>query len=144
MINIFVNRKYLKEKYTIGQFFLGKKYYCDTLEDKVRDYNKDGDLDDAGETKIYGETAIPYGRYHVEIHYSPKFKRMIPFVYNVKHFKYIRIHALNWPGETLGCIGVGENKVKGGLIHSRYWENKITQELHAYQKLGEKIYINII
>ena len=48
-------RKYCKDEYTIGQLFVienGKAIWvADTLEDKVRDYNKDGDLLDEGEEK---------------------------------------------------------------------------------------------
>lgn len=46
-------------KTTIGKLYLNDVFICDTLEDVCRDINKDGDLDDKGETKVYGETAIP-------------------------------------------------------------------------------------
>jgi len=145
MINIFLDRKHLKPEYAIGIMTIKEAFFaCDTLEDKVRDLNKDGDLNDPGEGKVYGKTAIPYGRYRVKICYSPKFKRKIPFILNVPHFEYIRIHALNWPSETDGCVGVGENKVKGGLINSRKWEDWLTLILLRYQQKGEEIYINII
>ena len=38
---------------------------CNTIEDKVRDLNKDGDLNDEGEEKVYAQTAIPYGTYTI-------------------------------------------------------------------------------
>ena len=58
-----VIRKYFKPTYTIGKFIVDMVKLCDTLEDPVRDLqdiNHDGDFDDPGEGKIYGETAIPY------------------------------------------------------------------------------------
>ena len=58
-----LRRLYPKEKYTIGKFYVNGEYFCDVLEDPVRDLNKDGDLDDAGEGKIPGNTAIPYDTY---------------------------------------------------------------------------------
>lgn len=144
MINIFSERKYFLPTYTIGRMSIRGIFSCDTLEDPVRDYNKDGDLNDPGEDKIPGKTAIPYGRYKVEVRYSPKFKRKIPWIFGVNNFTNIRIHALNWHWQTDGCIGVGENKVIGGLIHSRETENILTALLLGYQKAGEEIYINVI
>jgi hypothetical protein len=44
-------RKYFRETYTIGELFINDNYFCDTLEDKVRD------------KKIKDVTAIPYGTY---------------------------------------------------------------------------------
>lgn len=117
-------RKYLKETYTVGKLYYYNEnskewvYFCDTLEDKVRDLNKDGDLNDSGEGKVYGKTAIPYGTYRVDITLSPKFQRYLPLLIDVEHFKYIRIHAGNSIKDTDGCILVGENKVKGGLVNS--------------------------
>jgi len=106
-------RKYLKEDYTIGMLFINGKYFCDTIEDKVRDFNKDGDLLDDGEKKVYAQTAIPYGTYDVELSMSPKFKRLLPLVLDVKHFTGIRIHRGNTAKDSAGCILPGENKVKG-------------------------------
>ena len=133
-------RKHLKDTYTIGKLYINGVYFCDTLEDKVRDYNKDGDLNDLGETKVYGETAIPYGTYEVEVTYSPKFKRELPLIKNVPHFEGIRIHRGNYPKDTLGCILVGENKVKGGLINSTKYEVDLTKKL---KEVKEKVTIKI-
>lgn len=135
-------RKYLKDTYTIGKLYINGVYFCDTVEDKVRDYNKDGDLNDLGETKVYGETAIPYGTYEVEVTYSPKFKRDLPLIKNVPHFEGIRIHRGNFPNpDSLGCILVGENKVKGGVINSTKYEVELTKKL---KEVKEKITIEII
>jgi len=144
MINLNLNRKYLKPHYTIGTLSINGEYFCDTLEDITRDLNQDGDLDDEGENKIFGETSIPYGRYHVEVTYSPKFKRLLPAIYNVWGFIGIRIHRGRWASHTQGCILVGENKIKGGLINSVDYEQRLTKLLYEYQLAGEVIYISII
>ena len=57
-------------------------------EDKVRDLNKDGDLNDAGEGKVFGETAIPYGIYSVIMTMSPRFKRILPRLVDVNGFRW--------------------------------------------------------
>jgi len=72
----------LKPTYTIGKLYIDDVYFCDTLEDTVRDKNKNGKFD-AGEYKIYGQTAIPYGKYEIKWTYSPRFKRYMPLLMNV-------------------------------------------------------------
>ena len=48
-MKILVKRKHLKADYTIGEMHIdyddgkGWQFFCHTLEDKVRDLNKDGD-----------------------------------------------------------------------------------------------------
>jgi len=144
MINLTLERTHLKAGYTVGKLSVNGKYFCDTLEDTTRDLNHDGDLDDPGEGKVFGETSIPYGRYHVQVTWSPKFKRLLPLVLNVWGFIGIRMHRGRWAAHTQGCILVGENKIKGGLINSADWEQRLTKLLHDYQIAGEQIYINII
>ena len=79
-MEIRVRRIALKDDYTIGKMEIlypeGWRWVADTLEDVVRDINKDGDLNDVGEGKIYGKTAIPYGRYEITMKVqSPKFSK---------------------------------------------------------------------
>ena len=142
-MEIEVRRRYLGSDYTIGSMYINGEYFCDTLEDKVRDLNKDGDLNDAEEGKVYAETAIPYGEYEVVVNHSPKFKRMLPRLLNVPHFEGILIHRGNTAKDSAGCILVGENKVKGQLINSTLYEKKITSICHKAQLQNEKITIEI-
>ena len=123
--------------------YVNGMYFCDTLEDKVRDLNKDGDLNDAEEGKVYAQTAIPYGKYKVIVSFSPKFKRMLPRLLDVPHFEGILIHRGNTAKDSAGCILVGENKIKGKVINSTPYENKLTAMCHTAQLMGEKIIIAI-
>ncbi len=119
-MNLVLNRyvDYPKE-HTDGGLFVDGVFFCDTLEDPVRDLNKDGDLEDEGEIKIYGDTAIPYGDYDVMITWSPKFQKMMLLVMDVKHFKGIRVHGGATKEHTLGCILVGRRVESGRLIDGR-------------------------
>lgn len=144
MINLKLERKYFCEDYTIGKLYVVDDYFCDTLEDKVRDYNKDGDVTDSDEGKIPGYTAIPYGRYRMIIRRSPKFKRELPRILNVLNFEDILIHAGNGAEDTHGCILVGENKIKAHLVKSRWWEVKLVELLKTYVIYGHELYINIV
>jgi hypothetical protein len=137
-MELIVNRFFKGDTYTIGRLSIDGNSFCDTLEDVVRDFNKDGDLNDPGESKIYGQTAIPYGRYKVVLSYSPKFKRILPEILNVPDFTSIRIHAGTTAGDTLGCLLVGKNMFKGSLSHSRITENALVLILQATK---EDIYI---
>lgn len=114
----------LRSTYTIGRLYVDGNYFCDTLEDKVRDLNKSGKFDN-GEKKIYGETAIPYGTYNVKWTYSNKFKKYMPLIENVPSFAGIRIHAGNSSADTQGCILVGENKAVGKVLNSKNTVNKL-------------------
>lgn len=144
MINLLLERFYLGPKYTIGRLAVDGMYMCDTLEDVVRDLNKDGDLDDPGEGKIPHITAIPFGRYRVLVTRSPKFKRDLPEILDVRHFTSIRIHSGCGPEDTEGCICVGENKIKGHLVHSRYWETQLVERLKYFLMYGHELWINIV
>lgn len=94
--------------YTTGQILIDGTYLCDSLEDTTRDHNKDGDLDDPGEGKIWGQTAIPYGSYRIVLSYSPRFKKILPELVGVRHFTGIRIHPGNTVRDTHGCILPGK------------------------------------
>lgn len=139
-----LERRYLGPEYTIGHLFINGLYFCDTIEDKVRDFNKDGDLLDPGEDKVYAKTAIPYGKYRVELSMSPKFKRLLPMVLNVKHFTGIRIHRGNTAKDSAGCILPGENKVKGTVLNSTSYEKAIVRKMKEATRRGEEIDIQII
>lgn len=127
-MKLLLKRIALRDTYTIGKLYVDNHYFCDTLEDKVRDLNKDGDLNDAGEGKVAGQTAIPYGTYKVTMDVqSPKFskrasyawcKGYLPRLLNVPHFDGIMIHSGNDATHTAGCILVGENRVKGQVLNS--------------------------
>lgn len=135
-----LKRIFLGLDYTIGKLFVNGDFFCDTLEDLVRDLNKDGDLTDPGETKVYGATAIPYGTYKIIMSMSPKFKRMLPRLVDVPGFEGVLIHAGNTAKDTEGCILVGRNKIKGSLTDSRVTENALTKML---MECKEDIYITI-
>ena len=113
----------LRPTYTIGRLYVDGNYFCDTLEDTVRDLNKDGKFDN-GEKKVYAKTAIPYGTYEIKWTYSPRFKNYTPQLMNVPSFEGIRIHAGNTSADTEGCLILGENKQVGKVLNSRATINK--------------------
>lgn len=109
-----------RDNYTIGRLYIDGEYFCDTLEDKVRDLTK--------EAKVYGKTAIPEGTYEVTLRVqSPRFsqkrqydfcKGYLPRLLNVPQFEGVLIHVGNTASDTDGCILVGKNKVRGMVTES--------------------------
>lgn len=138
-----LERKYFKEDYTIGNLYVDGKFFSNTLEDKNRDLNKNGRFDN-GETKVYGQTCIPFGTYKIIVNMSPKFGRELPRLLDVPHFEGILIHRGNSPENTLGCILVGENKVKGQVINSTPYEERLVRMMKEALSRGEDITIEIV
>jgi len=123
-MKIEVKRTSFNETNTLGKMSIDGVHFCYTVEDKVRDYN-DGDLEDKGEEKVYGETAIPKGDYKVILSMSNRFKRILPEIQNVKGFAGIRIHNGNTALDSHGCLIVGYKQSKEGVYESR----KATEDL---------------
>ena len=111
----------LKPTYTIGKLYINDEYFCDTLEDTVRNLNE--------EPKVPGKTAIPAGKYKVVLTISPRFGRILPRLLEVPYFEGILIHKGNTAKDTSGCILVGENKQKGMVLNSAYYEQKLVELL---------------
>lgn len=130
-----VERKWPKDTYTVGRLYVDGKLFCNTLEDRVRDLNT--------EKKIYGETAIPAGRYRVIFNWSPKFGRNLPRLLNVPHFEGILIHPGNTAADSAGCILVGKNSAVGRLSESRDTSDRLNVLIEDAQRRGEDIFITV-
>lgn len=137
MKKLLLKRIKLEETYTVGELYMvdGNKqvFLCHTLEDKVRDINKNGVFDN-GEKKVYGQTAIPYGKYELVMEWSPKFQRILPLLLNVDSFKYIRIHAGNSVADTDGCILVGEYYGGDKIVNSKATLDRLLRLLNEQGK----------
>ena len=108
-----------KDTYTIGKLYVDDTYFCDVLEDVDRGLDSSMSESEILEKKVKGQTAIPTGHYVINITYSPKYKRMMPLLLDVKGFSGIRIHSGNTAKDTEGCLIVGKNKKVGMVLESR-------------------------
>lgn len=134
-MNLTVKRVAKKDTYTIGKLYVDSVYFCDTLEDKDRGLKQSDDLAYITKHKVYSETAIPTGTYNVSLNYSPKFKKILPLIENVKGFSGIRIHSGNTAQDSLGCILVGKNTVVGKVTNSRDTFNALFEKLQNQKKI---------
>ncbi len=118
-MKLLVRRIALQPTYTIGKLYIDGEYFCDTLEDRVRDLSR--------EAKVVGQTAIPEGRYMVSVTMSPRFGRLLPLLHDVPQFTGVRIHSGNTAKDTQGCILVGYNREKGKVLDSRATEKRLVE-----------------
>ena len=115
---------------TTGELWIDGEKKCVTLEDKSRGEN---------EAKVYGETAIPYGKYFITLRtegtifedYKKRFAdigndRGTLWVRNIPGFEYVLIHVGNYCKDTLGCLLVGSRIVS---------DVEIAESTIAYKKI---------
>lgn len=138
-----LQRRFFADTYTIGTLSINGKRFCDTLEDRNRDINKNGRFD-GSEKKIMHQTAIPFGIYAVTVGVSPRFKRELPRILNVPEFDGVLIHRGNTHEHTSGCILVGENKEKGKVLNSAKYELELVKLCKSAIDGKEQITLEIV
>ena len=131
-MRIVVKRTFKGKNYTIGKLYINGDYFCDTLEDVVRD----------GE-KVYGKTAIPEGTYTIVLTMSNRFKKILPLLLQVPKFEGVRIHSGNTAADTEGCILVGKNTEKGKVLESRAVFAQLMKRLESVEN-KETITIELV
>ena len=62
-----LKRTFKGPQYTIGKLYVNGVYECDTLEDTDRGLNETQSLLEIQSKKVYGQTAIPYGTYKIDM-----------------------------------------------------------------------------
>lgn len=143
-------RKQFGATSTIGELLIDGEVICLILEDKVRDKNKNGDNE---EGKIYGETAIPYGKYKIvlepygSIHQSylkkdwnklgfkgfGAFYKGMLMITGIKCYSRVHIHIGNKVADTLGC------PLTGTAANTTSDPYTVTGSTAAYVKLYKKV-----
>ena len=126
--------------YCIGKLYIDGVYFCDTIEDTDRGLDDQMKESEILKKKVKGQTAIPTGTYNLFITWSPKYKKPMPLLENVKGYSGIRIHSGNTAKDTEGCLIVGKNKEVGKVLESRATYNKLFNILNT---TNEKIIIDI-
>lgn len=138
-----LERLWPKAEYTVGRLYIDGELFCNTLEDRVADVNRNGELDGT-ERKVPGKTAIPYGTYKIFYGWSPRFGRNLPRLLNVTAFNGILIHPGNTAEDSAGCILVGRNTEVGRLTQSRIYSDELNKRIDIAQRRGEPITIEIV
>lgn len=142
-MEIEVVRKEYYPECTHGELYIDDEYLCDTLEDQDRDFNRDGDIADSGEGKVYGQTAIPRGRYRLVLRLSPRFNKVLPALLDVPGFDGVLVHSGNTPEDTKGCILLGARQKRGRVMSSRFYMLRLIEIVKPAFDEGEKIYLTV-
>jgi hypothetical protein len=133
-MNIEIRRTSFGPEFTEGELYVDGSLLCYTLEDAVRD------------TKVYGKTAIPCGRYRLTVTMSNRFKRRMILVNDVPNFEGVRIHAGNTAADTHGCplVGMVKTSPNDGFIgESRRAEAKVFNLVDSALMRGEEVWLDV-
>jgi hypothetical protein len=114
---------------TIGSLFINDVFFCYTLEDKDRGLKQSDSLLFIQAKKIFGLTAIPSGFYKLTVNQSPKFKRMLPRILDIKGFDGVLLHRGNSANDSLGCILIGYKKGDNSIFESTKAETDLVNRL---------------
>lgn len=125
-----VVKRFLKtSKSTIGKLYVDGTFECYTLEDIDRNLSSLMSLEQIKEIKIYGNTAIPRGKYALAVQQSPSNGKRYFYLQNVKGYTGVRIEWGNTQMDTLGCI----------LVGTTYTTDKVNNSVVAYNALVNKM-----
>mgnify|MGYP007092151446 CR=1 FL=1 len=142
------------DRYTIGRLKINGKYFCDILEPADRGLSSDMPLNKIKCIKVHGKTAIPTGRYRIDMKtVSPRFKNrtwakpfggILPRLLDVPFYTGVRIHVGNDENNTEGCLLTGYNSVKGKVASSaKTFTLLMSDYLLPADKRGEEIWIEV-
>ena len=123
-------------KHNYGKFFVDKLFFGETLEDNDRYL-------EAGGEKVYGDTAIPRGRYRVTLSMSRRFGRIMPEIHDVPGFTGVRIHGGNTDVDTHGCPLLGQTRTATGIANCKGVNGRLYVTLQAAEQRKEEVWITI-
>ena len=130
-------RRWFYDDCTIGELMRDddpeSQRLCYTLEDQVR-----------SGPKVDGQTAIPTGRYKIQITESVRFKRRLPLLLDVPGFSGIRMHCGNTAEDTEGCLLVGQVKDGHAVRQSRLAFNRLFLLIDQAILAGESVSVMIV
>ena len=126
-------------KVTFGDLYVDGMWQCHTMEDAIREVPGRP----VEEWKVPKETAIPFGRYRLELVDSPKFGPDTLSLVNVPGFKFIRMHAGNTPEDTDGCILTGQGRHGAVITDSVKALNALKKLVIPELRAGREVYISV-
>ena len=124
---------------TISSLFIDGVWECFVLEDAFRE--EEGVP--VEEWKIPGVTAIPAGRYRIDITMSARFHKRLPILIDVPGYSGVRIHPGNTAADTEGCLLPGKSRGSNCVGNSRDAFDKLFKTLSLAHTAGEEIWIEV-
>ena len=130
-------------------------FLCWTLEDTDRGLRQDMPLEEIKRRKVYGQTAIPAGRYPIQMRVSPKlggrpyakpYGGKFPVLEDVPGFSGVMIHPGTTVEDTRGCLLVGmlRSGIRGRIFDSQAaFRDLMDYYIWPAYLRGEKIWLTI-
>lgn len=153
-MEIVVDRAWRRPDYVISRMFIDGERVCEVLEDTDRGLNSGMSEITIRREKVYGKTAIPTGRYRINMEtISPRFgsksfykevcNGKLPRLESVPGFEGVLIHVGNTAEDSSGCLLVGYNKSKGSVSNSKDAFRKVYAMMKKAHDKGEEIWITV-
>ncbi len=132
-MELLLERVEKKPDFTIGSLSADGEWLAWTMEDTVRDG-----------PKVPGKTAIPFGKYFVQVTMSARFKKPLPLLENVPNFEGVRIHPGNTAEDSSGCILPGLDRYASSVGRSRAAFDALFVKIKDAIAKGERVSIEIV
>lgn len=132
MMRLILQRVAMQATYTQGYLFIDNRYFCDTLEAKVFTEGRD--------RKDSRLVAIPKGRYQIVMHYSNRYKRFVPTIF--EYGKCYIFQKGSKPNDAHGII-VGKNAPVGWIEESENYLQRLISRIHHAIRGGERVILEI-
>lgn len=142
--------------YSLGRLFVDEGgFLCWVLEPENRGLHQDMPLSQIKAKKVKGKTAIPTGRYKIQLRKSPTFGEKyyakpyggkMPYLQDVPGFDGIMIHPGNTASSTAGCLcpGMVYMGIKGRVFDSVLaFQDLMTYYIWPAYERKEEIWITI-
>jgi hypothetical protein len=135
-LDVVLQRDIMNDSFTLGTMYVGMQHFGYTCEDTDRR------LEDGGE-KIYGQSAIPRGRYRLTTSASKRFGRVMPIVEMVPGFTGVRVHGGNTAADTEGCPLLGRVRTLGGVANCAERVQALTKLIQDTEANGDTCWLTV-
>lgn len=136
-MNLEIIRDHFGDTFTLGKLLADGVKVGETCEDKDRH------IETGEEEKVYGQTAIPRGRYKVSVTFSNRFQKPMPFIHDVSGFDGVRIHGGNTDADTLGCPLLGSLRTDRGVAKCAAPNARLIALIEAAEERGEPVWLEV-
>lgn len=143
-MNLRLVREDFSEKSAIGKLFVNDEWECFILEDTDRKLNSQMSLEEIKRIKIPGQTAIPLGKYQIDVTWSVRFNRLLPILLNVPGYEGVRIHPGNAPVDTHGCLLPGKIREVDRVFRSKEAFHDLFDKILTAIESKEEVWIEIL
>lgn len=152
-LELLVERYDFGADHTGGRFYIDGMPFGDSMEPPSRHLSNSMPLSEIKAKKVYGKTAIPTGRYELELRVSPSLKNRayarkydgkFPYLKNIPGWTNVMFHPFNYGSESKGCIAVGEKWKPGAILKAtKGYEDMMDYYLVPAFERGQRVFVTI-